>query len=118
MTTYIIKEKLLKDRHIDVIRAMAHFLASSHKNTYIIYRCTPIIEVKKDNETQYSSLNYEDLYAKLIIELDKSEKQVEYLKSELKKKKEELTIANEIITKRTLKDYILLTTKTLLTWKR
>lgn len=43
-----------------------------------------------------------------------TEKQVEYLKSELKKKKEELTTANEIITKRTLKDYILLTIKKLI----
>lgn len=121
MKTYIIKEKEIKLRTQDKARYLARFLAQRNNKKYSVYLCVPISEINNKEERVFpdaQDTDFESLHKEALKEIEILRQTIKTKNSELKKKKEELTTANEIITKRTLKDYILLTIKNLLTWKR
>jgi len=120
MKTYIITEREIKLRTQDKARCLARFLAQRNNKKYTVYLCTLISEVDTKDDVVHvegQEVDFESKHKEALKEIEILRQTIKAKNSELKKKKEELTTANEIITKRTLKDYILLTIKNLLTWK-
>lgn len=86
MGKYIIKEQKIKDRDIERVRKITHFLADRFNLEYTIYKCLPIIKVSKGTERQLAGLNsdYYDSYKNVKRENEQLKKEISMLKSKLK----------------------------------
>lgn len=86
MGKYIIKEQKIKDRDIERIRTLAHYLSRRYKHKYTIYKCVPIIKVEPETERQLAGWNsdYYDSYKAVKRENELLKKEISMLKSKIK----------------------------------
>ncbi len=91
MGKYIIKEQKIKDRDIDRVRKITHFLADRFNLEYTIYKCLPIIKVSKGTERQLAGWNsdYYDSFKAQKKRVAELEKENGLLKSKLKANKQQ-----------------------------
>lgn len=91
MGKYIIKEQKIKDRDIERVRKIAHYLSRRFKLKYTIYKCVPIIKVYPATERQLSGWNsdYYDSFKAQKKRVAELEKEVTQLKAKIKANKQQ-----------------------------